>query len=59
VVARLDVPLTLPALRAMGTSGRGGPTQALELPIPEPGPVEVRVGVWACGVCRSNLHIIA
>ncbi len=58
MVARLDVPLTPPAMRAMCTSGRGGPLQALELPMPEPGPGEVRVRVLACGVCRTDLHVI-
>lgn len=27
------------------------------LPIPEPGPGEVRVKVLACGVCRTDLHV--
>jgi alcohol dehydrogenase, propanol-preferring len=30
-----------------------------DLPIPEPGPGEVLLKVEACGVCRTDLHIIA
>ena len=29
-----------------------------ELPIPEPGPREVRVAVRTCGVCRTDLHLV-
>jgi propanol-preferring alcohol dehydrogenase len=29
-----------------------------ELPEPEPGPGEVRVRVRACGVCRTDLHVV-
>ena len=29
-----------------------------DLPDPEPGPGEVRVKVTACGVCRTDLHIV-
>ena len=29
-----------------------------ERPEPEPGPGEVRLGVRACGVCRTDLHIV-
>jgi propanol-preferring alcohol dehydrogenase len=29
-----------------------------EVPTPEPGPGEVLIRVTACGVCRSNLHMI-
>ncbi|GAA5147981.1 zinc-binding alcohol dehydrogenase family protein [Pseudonocardia eucalypti] len=28
-----------------------------DLPIPEPGPGEVRIRVEACGVCRTDLHL--
>jgi alcohol dehydrogenase, propanol-preferring len=34
------------------------PLQLEELPIPEPGPGEVRLRVAACGVCRTDLHIV-
>jgi propanol-preferring alcohol dehydrogenase len=29
-----------------------------ELPLPEPGPGEIRIRVDACGVCRTDLHIL-
>src|SRR5204862_4217413 len=29
-----------------------------ELPDPEPGPGEVLIEVHACGVCRTDLHIV-
>lgn len=37
------------------------PRSALEwtdLPLPAPGPGEVRVRVLACGVCRTDLHVV-
>ena len=43
---------------AMQVAGRGGPLQAADLPRPQPGPHEVLVQVLACGVCRTDLHII-
>ena len=37
---------------------RSGPLRAAERPVPEPGPGEVRVQVEACGVCRTDLHVV-
>jgi len=34
------------------------PLQWKELPLPEPGPGEIRVRVTACGVCRTDLHVV-
>jgi propanol-preferring alcohol dehydrogenase len=34
-----------------------GPLVAVDRPIPEPGPGEIRVRVAACGVCRTDLHL--
>ena len=34
------------------------PLVAREIPPPEPGPGEVRVRVRACGLCRTDLHVI-
>jgi len=36
----------------------GRPLRLAELPDPEPGPGEVLVRVHACGVCRTDLHIL-
>jgi alcohol dehydrogenase, propanol-preferring len=34
------------------------PLEATELPDPEPAPGEVRIAVRACGVCRTDLHVV-
>ncbi|MGC9965420.1 MAG: zinc-dependent alcohol dehydrogenase family protein [Syntrophobacteraceae bacterium] len=34
------------------------PLKLMELPDPSPGPGEVRVRVNACGVCRTDLHVV-
>jgi propanol-preferring alcohol dehydrogenase len=34
------------------------PLQLRDLPVPEPGPGQVRLRVLACGVCRTDLHIV-
>jgi propanol-preferring alcohol dehydrogenase len=34
------------------------PLEWTELPDPEPGPGEIRVAVSACGVCRTDLHVV-
>jgi propanol-preferring alcohol dehydrogenase len=36
----------------------GQPLHLRELPIPQPGPGEVQLRVHACGVCRTDLHIV-
>src|SRR5581483_7832201 len=33
------------------------PLHAVELPVPEPGPDEIRLRVHACGCCRTDLHV--
>ena len=35
-----------------------GPLVLRDVPVPEPGSGEVRVRVRACGVCRTDLHVI-
>jgi propanol-preferring alcohol dehydrogenase len=37
----------------------GQPLVLQELPVPEPGPGQVLLRVRACGVCRTDLHIVA
>jgi len=45
-------------MRAMVFDGTQ-PTLTLQnVPLPEPGPTEVRIAVSACGVCRTDLHIV-
>ena len=34
------------------------PLEPRQLPIPEPGPGQVLVQVTACGVCRTDLHVV-
>lgn len=41
-------------MRAVQVSGAAGEFEMVERPIPEPGPLEVRVAVDACGVCHSD-----
>jgi propanol-preferring alcohol dehydrogenase len=36
----------------------GEPLRLTELPVPEPGPGQVLVRVTACGVCRTDLHVV-
>ncbi len=43
---------------ALHVSTPGGPLLARDAPVPEPGPGEIRVKVLACGVCRTDLHVI-
>lgn len=34
------------------------PLEWVELPDPEPGPDEIRIRIGACGVCRTDLHVV-
>jgi propanol-preferring alcohol dehydrogenase len=34
------------------------PLELTDVAVPEPGPAEVRVRVRACGVCRTDLHVV-
>ena len=43
---------------AMTLGAPGSPLAPTELPLPEPGPHDIRIKVLACGVCRTDLHII-
>ncbi len=45
-------------MRAMVMEAPGRPLAATELPDPVPGPGQVRVAVHACGVCRTDLHVL-
>jgi len=45
-------------MRAIYFTGVGQPLVELEAERPEPGPGCVRLAVHACGVCRTDLHIV-
>jgi alcohol dehydrogenase, propanol-preferring len=34
------------------------PLELCDLPVPEPGPHEVLVRISACGICRTDLHVV-
>jgi len=36
----------------------GAPLRAKEVPVPTPGPDQVLIKVQACGVCRTDLHVV-
>jgi propanol-preferring alcohol dehydrogenase len=45
-------------MHAMVLKKIGTPLERTELPDREPGPGEIRVKVGACGVCRTDLHVV-
>lgn len=45
-------------MQAMQLDAPGRPLRLRELPLPEPGPGEVLIEVAACGVCRTDLHVV-
>lgn len=45
-------------MRAMVLEEQGKPLKMRELPIPEPGEGQVLIKVSACGVCRTDLHVV-
>jgi alcohol dehydrogenase, propanol-preferring len=45
-------------MRAMQFTAPHTPLQDVELPVPTPGPEQVLVEVRACGVCRTDLHVV-
>ena len=46
------------AMRAMLLERPGLPLQAVELPVPRPAAGQILLRVEACGVCRTDLHLI-
>jgi propanol-preferring alcohol dehydrogenase len=44
-------------MRAMVLASPHTPLRAVEVPLPTPGPDQVRIRVTACGVCRTDLHV--
>lgn len=45
-------------MHAMELPARGAPLTQVERPEPVPGAGEVRIKVSACGVCRTDLHVV-
>jgi propanol-preferring alcohol dehydrogenase len=45
-------------MRAMVLEQPGGPLMARELPVPQPAAGQLLLRVHACGVCRTDLHIL-
>ena len=45
-------------MRAMALDEVGGPLRLIERVDPEPGRYEARLRVLACGVCRTDLHVV-
>lgn len=45
-------------MRALRYHGAAGALVAEALPIPQPGPGQLRLAVSTCGVCRTDLHLI-
>ena len=45
-------------MKAMVLAAPGEALREFELPAPEPGPGQVAVAVDACGVCRTDLHVV-
>lgn len=51
----MNIPKTM---HAMLLESQGEPLVYKELPVPQPGPDQVLIKVHACGVCRTDLHIV-
>lgn len=45
-------------MRAMLFEEVGKPLRPVRVPVPEPGPGEVLLKVHACGICRTDVHIV-
>lgn len=45
-------------MKAMRLEEAGKPLVLRELPDPEPGPMQVRIRIEACAVCRTDLHVV-
>jgi propanol-preferring alcohol dehydrogenase len=48
----------MPTMRAMVLEAQRTPLVLRERPLPEPGPGEILVAIEACGVCRTDLHVV-
>src|SRR3979409_1789858 len=48
----------MPVMRAMVLERPGTALVMRERPVPLPGPGEILVEIAACGVCRTDLHVV-
>ncbi len=46
------------SMKAMVLENPGGPLHLRQVPIPQPFPEQILLKVHACGVCRTDLHIV-
>lgn len=51
----MQIPSTM---KAMVLKKQGRPLQLLKVKVPRPGPRQVLIRVKACGVCRTDLHVL-
>jgi propanol-preferring alcohol dehydrogenase len=52
-------PMEIPKkMRAMVLEAPRQPLRAMEVPVPRPNPEQVLIQIHACGVCRTDLHIV-
>jgi propanol-preferring alcohol dehydrogenase len=45
-------------MRAMAITRAGGPLELIDAPEPQPGPGQLLLAVRACGICRTDLHLL-
>ena len=45
-------------MQSLRVHGRGWGLSLDEIPIPTPGDHQLLLGVLACGVCRTDLHVL-
>ncbi len=45
-------------MKAMALERPGEPLREVDRPVPEPGPGQMLLRVRACGVCRTDLHVV-
>jgi len=45
-------------MKAMQLSAPGTPLELVNLPVPRPAPGQIVLRVLACGVCRTDLHVV-
>ncbi len=45
-------------MRAMVLDAPGRRLRLMDLPVPQPGPGQILIRVEACGICRTDLHVV-